>query len=261
VGQEELFYGYPRDDQPTSPEHSRYLLEFLRMARDQGKRVLVIDYCRSPEAVADSYRRNAFEGFLSFAAPRRELDVVPSGPHPLPGVRDGPALNLAEAGSFLYLINPGSFPDASAFLGAIARTRYDLLVVDPFVDDEQRGPRWLSAGEVDRLQRKSSGAPRLVLAYLSIGEAESYRYYWHRQWDRLGDGVPDGSAPSWLERGNPHWPGNYKVRYWDPGWRAILFGNPGAYLDGIIERGFDGMYLDLVDAYLYFEEKMPTPSD
>jgi cysteinyl-tRNA synthetase len=97
-----------------------------------------------------------------------------------------------------------------------------------------------------------------VLAYLSIGEAESYRYYWHREWDRLGDGVPDAGAPAWLEGENPQWRGNYKVRYWDPGWRSILYGRSDAYLDGIISRGFDGVYLDLVDAYLYFEAQLES---
>ena len=52
---------------------------------------------------------------------------------------------------------------------------------------------------------------------------------------------------------NPAWRGNYKVRYWDAGWRAILFGSPGSYLDQIISRGFDGVYLDIIDAFEYFE--------
>jgi len=261
VGQEELFYGYPRDNQPTTAQDTAYLLRFLRRARERDRTVLVIDYCRSPQAVADSYRRSAAEGFLAFAAPRRELDVIPPDTHPVPGLNDADIRSLSRARNFLYLINPGSFRGLRPYLDAVAGTGYDLVVVDAFGHDRERGYRWLSGAEVRSLQRKPSGARRLVLAYFSIGEAETYRYYWRREWDRRGDGSPDPDAPQWLESENPQWPGNYKVRYWDPEWKAILFGDAGAYLDGILARGYDGVYLDLVDAYLYFQERLGTIQD
>jgi len=65
----------------------------------------------------------------------------------------------------------------------------------------------------------------------------------------LNDGIPDPGAPSWLDKENPDWPGNYKVRFWDSGWQAIIF----QYLDKILAQGFDGVYLDLVDAYEYYQ--------
>ena len=50
-------------------------------------------------------------------------------------------------------------------------------------------------------------------------------------------------------------PDNYKVRYWDPAWQAILFGTPGeAYLDRILAQGFDGIYLDIIDAFYFWSE-------
>jgi cysteinyl-tRNA synthetase len=57
-----------------------------------------------------------------------------------------------------------------------------------------------------------------------------------------------------LDGPNSDFPDNYKVRYWMPGWRAILFGraSPGlerSYLDRILQAGFDGVYLDIIDAY------------
>jgi cysteinyl-tRNA synthetase len=39
------------------------------------------------------------------------------------------------------------------------------------------------------------------------------------------------------------------VRYWDPEWQSLLFGNRKAYLDRILDAGFDGVYLDGVDAF------------
>ena len=95
-------------------------------------------------------------------------------------------------------------------------------------------------------QIKNSG--KIVLCYLSIGEAETYRWYWNDNWDANRDGEPDPGAPDWLGPANPDWLDNYKVRYWDPDWQAIVF----QYLDTIISQGFDGIYMDIVDAYYYW---------
>ena len=95
-------------------------------------------------------------------------------------------------------------------------------------------------------QIKNSG--KIVLCYLSIGEAETYRWYWENSWDANHDGIPDGGAPHWLGPANPDWLDNYKVRYWEPGWQSIVF----QYLDTIIAQGFDGIYMDIVDAYYYW---------
>ncbi|BBE31402.1 hypothetical protein OSSY52_15430 [Tepiditoga spiralis] len=81
------------------------------------------------------------------------------------------------------------------------------------------------------------------LAYLSIGEAEDYRYYWKNSWY---DDLPD-----WIDNENPRWTGNYKVKYWDKSWKKIIFN----YLDKIISQGFSGVYLDIIDGYYYFSEK------
>ena len=71
VGQEELFYGYPRFNRPTTPQDSRYLQRFLETARDEGLAVLVIDYCRSHALIDDARRRTGALGFLGFASPNR----------------------------------------------------------------------------------------------------------------------------------------------------------------------------------------------
>ena len=119
-------------------------------------------------------------------------------------------------------------------------TTYDMFIIDAFYDDQI-----LSAEEVAALQTKPNGARRLVIAYMSIGEAEDYRYYWQENWEP--------GSPEFIERENPDWKGNYKVRYWDTAWQAIIFGGPDAYLDRILASGFDGAYLDIIDAYEYFE--------
>jgi len=116
---------------------------------------------------------------------------------------------------------------------------YSLVITDYSRDGSAAGA-W-SAAEIGQLRQ---GGTRTVLAYLSIGEAEDYRYYWQSSWH--------SQPPAWLGPANPDWPGNYKVRYWDPTWQALLFGSAEAYLDRILAQGFDGIYLDIVDAYEYW---------
>jgi cysteinyl-tRNA synthetase len=63
------------------------------------------------------------------------------------------------------------------------------------------------------------------------------------------------ARPAWLLGENPDWPGNHKVRYWDSAWQSIIYGNDSSYLKRIINAGFDGVYLDLIDAFEYFESE------
>ncbi|MFQ5795846.1 MAG: endo alpha-1,4 polygalactosaminidase [Candidatus Bipolaricaulia bacterium] len=95
------------------------------------------------------------------------------------------------------------------------------------------------------LKTKANGGSRLVIAYMSIGEAEDYRYYWQAEWKP--------NPPSWLAEENPDWPGNYKVRYWDRNWQNVIYESNDSYLKKILDAGFDGVYLDIIDAFEYFE--------
>ncbi len=82
----------------------------------------------------------------------------------------------------------------------------------------------------------------LPIAYISIGEAEEYRFYWDPKWNK--------NPPEWLGNENPEWEGNYKVKYWMDGWKQIVF----EYLDKILEQGFSGIYLDIIDGFEYWSD-------
>lgn len=122
---------------------------------------------------------------------------------------------------------------------------FQLLVIDPSRDGSETGR--FTRAELDRL-RGGPGGATLVLAYVSIGEAEDYRGYWRPKWDADRDGNPDPGAPTWLGPVNPDWAGNYRVRYWDPDWQRLIFDA----LDRVIAAGFDGVYLDIVDGFEYW---------
>jgi cysteinyl-tRNA synthetase len=202
--------------------------------------ILVTDYCWDKRKMDDSFKKNSLKGYVSFAAPERDLNVIPDYPHPIRNRNTRRIESLADAQNFLYLLDPGNFKSKGRYLSALKATDYDVIIMDAFFEDDM-----LSASDVVSLKRKPGGSARLVIAYMSIGEAEDYRYYWQSLWEK--------SPPSWLDEENPDWPGNYKVRYWNQEWQAIIFGSRNAYLDRIITAGFDGVYLDIIEAFEYFE--------
>ena len=128
---------------------------------------------------------------------------------------------------------------------------YDLIVIDYGFD--RRNATAFPREVVNLMRSKPDGKKRLLFAYLSVGEAESYRYYWQDSWLT--------NRPEWLEPENPDWPGNYLVQYWHPQWEEILYGNPNAYLDRILAAGFDGVYLDGVDKFEQWRRRESAASD
>ncbi|MFQ6608199.1 MAG: endo alpha-1,4 polygalactosaminidase [Fidelibacterota bacterium] len=241
VGREDLFYGYDDDNEPTSAVDKDYMLAFMDIAENNGVEVLVTDYCWTPSYMDDSYAQNAAKGYISFAADHRELDNIPDYPATPHDVNADNIPSLAEAMNFLYLLNPGTYSTKVEFLNAVQNTNYDLVIMDLFFE----GTDELTFDDITSLKTKLNGGSRLMIAYMSIGEVEDYRYYWNSDWKN--------NPPSWLEKENPDWEGNYKVRYWDTEWQDIIFGNDSSYLKKILDAGFDGVYLDIIDAFEYFE--------
>jgi cysteinyl-tRNA synthetase len=121
----------------------------------------------------------------------------------------------------------------------IGETAFDLVVVS--IAAAGNSPKVIPA------LKHSPGGEKIVLCYMSIGQTENYRSYWNPDWPK--------NPPSWLDEPDPVWAGDYWVKYWDPGWQSIIYGSPDSYLDQILDLGFDGVYLDRVDAYWYYEDK------
>ncbi len=119
----------------------------------------------------------------------------------------------------------------------------DLLVIDHGLAARRDGKLLFDADEIARLKVRADGRRRIVLSYLSIGEAEQYRFYWQAAW------CSRATAPRWVGAVNPNWPGNYPVRFWEPEWQALLLDGTESYLARIQAQGFDGIYLDRTDVW------------
>ncbi len=203
--------------------------------------------CNIDPAVANA-TLEAFDGRLQPASPAIDAGAPEGAPiDDLNGLRRDayPDIGAYEWGALagqgsrlpVSVVNDYLYQLQEIDLEAIGRTAYDLVVIDYAAEGDEASA--FTAAEISAL-KQSPGGERIVLAYLSIGEAEDYRFYWQEGW-KPGN-------PRWLGAENPDWEGNFQVQYWDPAWQEIVF----AYLDRLLAAGFDGAYLDLVDAYEYY---------
>lgn len=242
-GREDTFYGmnasYDIADGTKTPKNiSEELLWMCEPYIEAGLTVLSTDYTTNDKAkIKDSFAKNAGVKYVSFAATDRNLSVIPD--YEVYNKNNKDINKLSDAKNFLYLINPEKYTKKS-LIKAIKDTDYDAVILDLFCDDEA-----FTKEELDQMKTKKNGGKRLLICYMSIGEAETYRHYWQSAWKP--------GSPNFLCEENADWEGNFKVRYWYKSWQNVICGKNG-YLSKIVEAGFDGVYLDIVDAFEYFEE-------
>lgn len=241
LAQESLYYGNPDDNIRTAEDMSDYLEFYLDIGKEYGKTILITDYTNSPIQMDSSYHNNDEKGYISFAADERELTLIPEYPETIMNENKQSVSDLSETENFLYLLNPEEFDSKEEFLSSIASTNYGIIIMDAFFFGTL-----LSTDDLENIRYKANGGKRLLISYMSIGEAEDYRYYWQEDWTIKN--------PEWIVAENPVWEGNYKVNYWESGWKSNIYGNSDSYLQKIIDIGFDGVYLDIIDAFYYFEQ-------
>lgn len=136
-----------------------------------------------------------------------------------PATRDARRAALAQTHAFeVHLTGPIDVEDARGL---------DLLVLDP--DAHADVPDSLAGGP-------------LVLAYLNVGERESYRWF------------ADRVDPAWVLADNPHWPGHHFVDARAPGWQALV---GGEVVPRALATGADGLFLDMLDVAERYPETAP----
>lgn len=129
-------------------------------------------------------------------------------------------------------INDWHYQLQGASFTSLLKLNVDLIVIDHFENP-------LSELDIKTLNEQD----KIVLSYLSIGEAENYRSYWEENWTV--------NNPEYIDEENPEWEGNFKVEYWNEEWQKIIIER----VKLIAQENYDGVYLDIIDAYEYYEEK------
>ena len=234
--QESLFYGDElKFNTLTSPKLKKELLDMLIPIRQAGKVVLTINYGKGEKTKKNLESESKKFDFVAELLPAFEAKEIYQ---PMEGFNQNNIYSLKDAKNFLCLLNPEKFKNLEQYKSSLENVDFDILLIEPSINGE-----FFSREQIESLKKKSSGARRLVIAYLSIGEAEDYRYYWKKSWNK--------KHPDWIAEENGNWSGNYRVKYWYPEWKNII----KDYQKKLDEIGVDGYLLDTVDTYYYFEDK------
>ena len=228
-GVEELFY-----NGSYSPDYER--LNILQQLT-RSKTIMVSEYVSNDADIDDALNCNYRENFICFPRASNNYDYsqVPNEVF-ASNLRD--ILKLSHAVNYLCLLNTDHFSSKEDMLNTIAATDYDLVIIDLFFNETA-----LTPSDIDQLRKKANGRERLVMAYINIGAAETFRYYWKDEWDL--------NQPDWIKKQYEGYHDEYWVEFWNPEWQNIIYGNDHSYIKKIIDAGFDGAYLDNVEAYYF----------
>ena len=240
--QDGIFMGHHKVGKPTKKSVALEFSASMDLARKNGLQVLSFDYARKQEAIIDAYTRAAKAGYRPFVAHEKgpALTSIPPFPEIPFNENSDNVLSIHKIKNFLYLGETAGYGRQDEFSLKIHSTNYDAVIVDVF-----HGRRPLTRQAIETLKYKKLGSRRLVLARMDIGTAASYRYYWKPDW-----GVGN---PFWIADAYPRNPDRFIVEFWRPEWQQIITGSANSYIYGIIKQGFDGVVLEGLLTYLYFE--------
>ena len=243
VLQAPLFYGAETFGKPTDKKVLEPLLKLTDLAKDYRLKVLVMEYAKTAKTAGAAIRMDLKKGYVPFAAAATgmELNRIPSYPYRPVNENPNSILSLRDVRNFLFLRDSSGFGRQDEFAMKIHGTNFDLIVTDVFHSLAEP----LTKQAIETLKYKKLGAKRLVFAYVNIGFAASDRYYWKPGW---GEGFP-----AFIKEPLPTDPDRYFVEFRNPEWQKIIMGDAQSYIYGCIAQGFDGVILDGIDVYKYFE--------
>ncbi len=241
-------FGFMKSDSPLDA-YGNPLVPWRTVAADpsipRGTKVYIVDLGPNPnvtDEVADILLESEF--LVSDRGPsirghhidvyvgdqtRKEMDESPYALY-IEGATvclSGPTVNSALEGVknwVCFIGGSGSLRNLSKF---------DLIVVDP---DSY------SADEIEWL--KSKGGE--VVAYVSIGTAENWRWYWSLVRDE------------WKIAPIENWDGEWYVNVSYSGWRALIIRD---VMPRILDKGFNGFFLDNLDVAELYPSMVPEMTE
>lgn len=205
---------------------------------EYGLSVIAIEHCADEKERQDALTAMARKKIPVFAdtEKRPAFDKIDAKVRPF-AEHHGNVETLDAVRNVLILTNSRQFRDKDSMLAEIAKTNYDMVVVDPFFRKDEP----LTAQDVKELQTKKVGARRLAFAVLNVSEAEDTRKYWQKGW-KIG-------SPRWLRFPSKTNPAGITADYWHPEWQKII----GVWFRSIMDQGFDGVILKGLDAHKIYE--------
>lgn len=237
-----MFAGRPVFGQPTSADFRERIEPLVTLARDNGLAIMTMDFAKDRGTIDRVLQESAKRGFAPAVVPvpAADLATLPTYPARPFNENSSSVLSLKDVKNFVYIANSAGFGRQAEFALKVHGTNYDVVIVDVM-----HGRQPLSKRAVETLKYKKLGSRRLVLARMDVGFAASYQYYWKEGW-REG-------SPSWITAPHPDDPDRYLVEFWQPQWQEMLSGNDTSYLFGIVKQGYDGVVLESLNSFLFYE--------
>lgn len=218
-----------------------YRLDQLIEVRSNSKPIFVSDLTENAPYFSHTVTQSKTYNFIPY--PRIEnnyhYQLIPDS---IIDESTEPITNLTAVKNYLYIISTDNYTSKVAFINAIDATNYDMLLIDPYFESEL-----LNIEDITKLKTKPNGSQRIVIAYINIGAAENWRYYWQSDWKK--------GNPKWLKKKYDGYDDEIWVQYWYDEWKTIIYGNDASYLKKIIDQNFDGAYLDNVEGYYFLYHK------
>ena len=221
-------------------DHKRRALRAIGALKTFNRSILSIEDCPTPAAADQAMRLAERDHVLTFAATQNSnLDFFPKA-RPL-HENPNPIANITQVRTWLPIVKGDKFGSREEWLTAMTKTNYDALVIDV----GWRGIDLFTKSDIARLKYKSLGVPRMVFAEMPMGRAFDWRWYWQKGWE--------AGNPPFLFAVDRREPGSFIIDPMSPQWLEIL----GKYIAGVMDLGFDGVMMDDIDTYLWFEDLMP----
>lgn len=110
-------------------------------------------------------------------------------------------------------------------LDTLMKKNIDMVVIDLSINDKN-----ITKEQIQKLK----DSEKVVIAYVSLGEAEDYREYWKNEWKT--------NKPSWMGNESKLWKGNFQVKElmskeWTDISKSILTKTKELGFDGILVGG------------------------
>ncbi len=148
----------------------------------------------------------------------------------------------------------------------IQTSQKTLWVIDYSMDGT--GALQFSSQMIDSFKKNQN----LIISYFCLGEAEAVRFYWDHISPNIfifendiQQGLPYKkeyinfytlhNGQKVLSRSNEEFVDNFPIKYWSKEWQEMLYKSRESYLNKILDSHFDGVYLDTVDAFEYYQDE------
>ncbi len=247
---EGMHFGRKKFGVPTPPEQRARMMAQLNFAKQARHKILAVDYTDTRAEIDKAYAFAREKGFIPFVAHAKGPDLNTIPPYPTIPFGENPKslLSMSQVKNFAWIQDSSAYGQEAEYALTMHRNNFDLLITDAFHGLEPLGRK-----AVDTLKFKQIGSRRLVLAHINIGTAASYQYYWKPHWRK--------GSPIWIKAPVAGNPDQYYVEYWRPEWQQIVSGDTNSFIYGLVRQGYDGVILDGVEAYRFFDGTLREGND